>query len=154
MFEMRLAGLMMALLAGGFLEAQQTVTIPSGVTLCVQPMTGSFDGFLIGEMQKQKVPVTIIATVPNTSDPTKPETCDPHKSFYTMTGNVVPEGKSFSARSIVGLRVHFRDEVQAAVKLMRNSDSAIVWAGDSDRGEVKKVAEHLVNQMAKQRSVW
>jgi hypothetical protein len=42
MFEMRLAGLMMALLAGGFLEAQQTVTIPSGVTLCVQPMTGSF----------------------------------------------------------------------------------------------------------------
>jgi hypothetical protein len=105
-------------------------------------------------MQKQKVPVTIIATVPNPSDPTKPETCDPHRSFYTMTGNVVPEGKSFSARSIVGLRVHFRDEVQAAVKLMRNSDSAIVWAGDSDRGEVKKVAEHLVNQMVKQRSVW
>jgi len=95
MFEMRLVGLMMALLAGGFLEAQQTVTIPSGVTLCVQPMTGSFDGFLIGEMQKQKVPVTIIATVPNPSDSTKPETCDPHKSFYTMTGNVVPEGKSF-----------------------------------------------------------
>ena len=37
---------------------------------------------------------------------------------------------------------------------MRNSDSAIVWAGDSDRGEVKKVAEHLVNQMVKLRSVW
>jgi len=71
-----------------------------------------------------------------------------------MTGIVVPEGKSFSARSIFGLRVHFRDEVQAAVKLVRNSDNAVVWAGDSDRGEATRVAEHIVNQMLKQRPVW
>jgi len=29
-----------------------------------------------------------------------------------------------------------------------------VWAGDSDRGEAKKVAEHIVNQMLKQRPAW
>lgn len=127
--------------------------IPQGVTVCLQPMTGGFDDFLTGEMQKQEVPVTIIVAVPN-ADPTKPGACDPAKSFYTMTGVVIPEGKSFSARSIFGLRLHSRAEVQAAVKLVRNSDNAVVWAGDSDRGEVKKVAEHIVNQMLKQRPSW
>jgi hypothetical protein len=110
-------------------------------------MNGNFDGYLIGEMQKQQVPVTIIA-----ADQTKG--CDPTKSLYTMTGSQDAEGKSFSARSMFGLRVHSRAEIQAAVKLVRNSDSAIVWAGDSDRGEMKKVAEHIVNQMLKQRPSW
>jgi hypothetical protein len=156
---MKTAVLMIALLAGssGFLRAEhgdKQTPIPQGITICLQPMTGGFDGFLMGEMQKQQVPLTIIATVPNASDTSKPEACDPSKSLYTMTGNVMPEGKSFSARSIVGLRVHFRDEVQAAVKLVRNSDNAVVWAGDSDRGEAKKVAEHIVNQMLKQRPAW
>ncbi len=45
-------------------------------------------------------------------------------------------------------------EIQAAVKLVRDSDNSVVWAGDSDRGEVKKVAEHIVNQMLKQRPIW
>ena len=139
-------------IAQGKHEAKAT-PIPQGITLCIQPMTGSFEDFLTGEMQKQQVPVTVIATVPN-ADSTKPLVCDPTKSFYTMTGSVIPEGKSFSARSVFGLRVHFRDEVQAAVKLIRNSDNAIVWAGASDRGEAKKVAEHLVNQMLKQRPSW
>jgi hypothetical protein len=121
--------------------------IPGGITLCVAPMTGNLDGYLIGEMQKQKVPVTIIAADPNKG-------CDPSKSFYTMTGTQDAEGKSFSARSIFGLRAHYRNEIQAAVKLIRNNDSAIVWAGDSDRGETKKVAEHIVNQMLKQRPAW
>ena len=121
--------------------------LPSGLTLCVAPMSGNLDGYLIGEMQKQKVPVTIIA-----ADATKG--CDPARSFYTMSGTEDAEGKSFSARSVFGLRVHARNEVQAAVKLVRNSDSAIVWAGDSDRGEMKKVAEHIVNQMLKQRPNW
>jgi len=116
-------------------------------------MTGGFEDFLTGEMQKQSVPVSIIACVPN-PDPNKPGACDPAKSFYTMTGIVIPEGKSFSARSVFGLRVHFRQEVQAAVKLVRNSDCAVVWAGDSDRGEAKKVTEHIVNQMLKQRPNW
>ena len=128
--------------------------IPQGVKLCLQPMTGGFDDFLIGEMQKQQVPVTIIATVPTANDPGNPGVCDPKKSLYAMTGIVIAEGKSFSARSIFGLRLHLRDEVQAAVKLIRNDDNAVVWAGDSDRGEVKKVAEHIVNQMLKQRPSW
>ncbi len=134
-------------------EAKPT-PIPQGITLCLQPMSGGFDGFLIGEMQKQKVPATIIATVPNANDQNKPGTCDANKSSYTMTGEVIPEGKSFSARSVFGLRLHLRDEIQAAVKLVRNSDNTVVWAGDSDRGEVKKVAEHIVNQMLKQRPIW
>jgi hypothetical protein len=117
-------------------------------------MTGAFDTFLIGEMEKQRVPVVIIATVPNADDPSKPQACDPKKSLYTMTGDVMPEGKSLSARSIFGLRLHLRDEVQAAVKLVRNSDNAIVWAGDSDRGETTKVAEHIATQMLKQRPAW
>ena len=71
-----------------------------------------------------------------------------------MTGVVIPEGKSFSARAVFGLRFHSREEIQAAVKLIRNSDNTIVWAGDSDRGEVTKVAEHIVNQMLKQRPSW
>ena len=121
--------------------------IPSGITLCVAPMNGDFDGYLIGEMQKQKVPVTIIA-----ADSTNG--CDPAQSFYTMTGTQDAEGKSFSARSVFGLRVHYRNEIQAAVRLIRNSDRAIVWSGDSDRGEMKKVAEHIVNQMLKQRPSW
>lgn len=61
------------------------------------------------------------------------------------------EGKSFSARSVLGLRVHYRDEVQAAIRLIRSSDQSIVWAGDSDKGEMKKVAERIVNEMLKQR---
>ena len=112
------------------------------------------EGFLVGEMRKQEVPVTIIEAVQNPVDPNQPDACDPNKSFYTMTGMVIPEGKSFSARSIFAFRVHFRDEVQAAVKLVRNSDNAVVWAGDSDRGEAKKAAEHIVNQMLKQRPSW
>ncbi len=98
--------------------------------------------------------MTIIATVPTADDPSKAGVCDPKKSLYTMTGIVIPEGRSFSARSIFGLRLHLRDEVQAAVKLIRNDDNAVVWAGDSDRGEVKKLAEHIVNQMLKQRPSW
>ena len=135
-------------------QGDKPTPIPQGITICLQPMTGAFDTFLIGEMEKQQVPVVIIATVPNADDPNKPQACDAKKSFYTMTGDVVPEGKSFSARSIFGLRLHLRDEVQGAVKLIRNSDNAIVWAGDSDRGEVTKVAEHVVNQMLKQRPFW
>jgi len=135
-------------------EPPRSTPIPQGVTLCLQPMSGGFDAFLIGEMQKQKVPVTIISTVPNADDHSKPEACDPTKSSYTMSGTVVPEGKSFSARSVFGLRLHLRDEIQAAVKLVRDSDNSVVWAGDSDRGEVKKVAEHIVNQMLKQRPIW
>jgi len=127
--------------------------IPNGITLCVAPMTGDFDGYLIGEMSKQQVPVTIVSTVPTAADPSK-FFCDPAKSYFTMSGTANPEGKSFSARSILGLRLHFRDEIQASVKLVRNSDSTIVWAGDSDRGETKKVAEHIVNQMLKQRPSW
>ena len=128
--------------------------IPAGITVCLQPMTGGFDAFLTGEMEKQQVPVVIIATISNAVQPGGPEVCDPAKSLYTMSGTIVPEGKSLSARTILGLRLHFRDEVQAAVKLVRNSDNAIVWAGDSDRGEAKKVAEHIVNQMLKQRPNW
>jgi hypothetical protein len=128
--------------------------IPQGITVCLQPMAGGFDTFLIGEMSKQQVPVVIIAATPNADDPNKPQACDPKKSLYTMSGDVMPEGKSFSARSIFGLRLHLRDEVQGAVKLIRNSDNAIVWAGDSDRGEATKVAEHIVNQMLKQRPAW
>jgi hypothetical protein len=140
--------------AASFAQSKQGETpIPQGITLCLRPMTGGFDGFLMGEMRKQQVPVTIIATVPN-SDSSKPELCDPTKSFYTMTGTVASEGKSLSARSIFGLRIHFRDEVQAAVTLVRNSDNSIVWAGDSDRGEAKKVDEHIVNQMLIQRPAW
>jgi len=136
-----------------FAGEDKPTPIPQGVTVCLQPMVGDFDEYLMGEMQKQRVPVTIVATVPN-ADPSKPGSCDPTKSFYTMTGVVNPEGKSFSARSIFGLRLHSRAEVQAAVKLVRNSDNIVVWAGDSDRGEVKKVAEHIANQMLKQRPSW
>ena len=121
--------------------------LPTGTTFCIAPMNGNFDGYLIGEIQKQKVPVALVA-----ADPVKG--CDPTKSVYTMTGAQDAEGKSFSARSVFGLRAHYRNEVQAAVRLIRNSDSAIVWAGDSDRGEMKKVAEHIVNQMLKQRPMW
>lgn len=127
--------------------ASPKTPIPEHVTLCVAPMNGNLDGYIIGEMEKQRVPVMIIA-----ADPVKG--CDASKSMYTMTGSEDAEGKSFSARSVFGLRVHYRNEVQAAVKLVRNSDSAIVWAGDSDRGEAKKVAEHIVNQMLKQRPIW
>jgi len=134
-------------------QENRPTPIPQGVTLCLQPMTGGFEEFLTGEMRKQQVPVTIIVAAPNT-DPTKPDACEPTRSLYTMTGVVIPEGKSFSARSIFGLRLHSRAEVQAAVKLVRNSDNSVVWAGDSDRGEVKKVAEHIVNQMIKQRPSW
>jgi len=132
----------MSILAFGKKEAP----LPN-VTMCVEPMNGNMDGYLIGEMQKQRVPATIIA-----ADPQKG--CDPTKSQFTLTGSEDKEGKSFSARSVFGLRVHYRDEVQSAVRLIRNSDQAIVWAGDSDRGEAKKVAEHIVNQMLKQRPMW
>ena len=83
--------------------------LPTGIALCIAPMKGDFDGYLIGEMQKQRVPVTNIA-----ADPAKG--CDPEKSFYTLTGSQDAEGKSFSARSVFGLRVHYRNEIQAAVK--------------------------------------
>ncbi len=156
---MKIATFIIALLAATTCFAQarhgdKPTPVPQGIALCLQPMTGAFDTFLIGEMEKQQAPVIIIATIPNADDPNKPQVCDPKKSFYTMTGDVMPEGKSFSARSIFGLRFHLRDEVQAAVKLIRNSDNAVVWAGDSDRGEAKKVAEHIVNQMLKQRPSW
>jgi hypothetical protein len=114
------------------------------VTMCVQPMNNNLDGYIIGEMQKQKVPATIISPDSNNG-------CDPAKSQYVLTGSEDKEGKSFSARSVLGLRVHYRDEVQAAVRLVRTSDQAIVWAGDSDKGEMKKVAERIVNEMVKQR---
>ena len=130
-------------------QSKQAAPVSPGITLCVAPMPGGFDGFIVGEMEKQQVPVTIIEADP---DPTKG--CDPLKSAYTMTGTVSAEGKSFSARNVFGLRFHLRDEIQAAVKLVRNTDSVVVWAGDSDRGEVKKVAEHIVNEMLKQRPKW
>jgi len=130
-------------------QEQKPTPIPQGVTICVAPMAGDFDSFIVGEMEKQQVPVTIIA-----ADPDPAKGCAPAKSLYTMTGVVMAEGKSFSAREVFGLRLHLRDEIQAAVKLTRNRDSVVVWAGDADRGEVKTVAEHIVNQMLKQRPIW
>jgi hypothetical protein len=125
----------------------KSTPLPADITLCVAPMPGNFDAYIIGEMQKQKVPATIIA-----ADPSKG--CDSAKSDYIMVGTIDHEGRSFSARQIFGLRIHSREEVQGAARLIRNKDSAIVWAGDSDRGEAKKVAEHIVNQMLKQRPKW
>ena len=146
-----IVALLMIVFVAAVTEAQgkKSTPVPQGITLCVAPMAGGFDGFIVGEMQKQSVPATIVA-----ADPDPAKGCDPAKSLYTMTGNVSAEGKSFSARNVFGLRFHLRDEIQAAVKLVRNTDSVIVWAGDSDRGEVKKVAEHIVNQMLKQRPKW
>ncbi len=141
------------LLAAAALAKEKKTPIPNGISLCVAPMAGNLDGYLMGEMSKQQVPVTIVSAVPTAADPTK-FACDPAKSFFTMFGTEDGEGKSFSARSMFGLRLHYRDEKQASVKLVRNSDSTVVWAGDSDRGETKKVAEHIVNQMLKQRPVW
>lgn len=131
------------------LPESKPMPIPRGITLCVAPMPGDFDSFIVGEMEKQQVPVTIIA-----ADPYPGKGCDVSTSRYTMTGVVSLEGKSVSARAVFGIRLHLRDEVQAAVKLVRNNDSVVVWAGDSDRGEVKKVAEHIVNEMLKQRPIW
>lgn len=136
------------LLATMAFAQDKSTPLPLNVTLCLEPMAESFDQYLVGEMQKQQVPVTIISTNPTTGH------CDQTKSFYTMTGVQNNEGKSFSARSVFGLRVHYRNEIQAAVKLVRNSDNVVVWGGDSDRGEMKKVAEHIVNQMLKQRPSW
>ncbi len=151
----RLVGLasLVLLLAATGLAGDKKTPIPADATICIAPMTGNFDGYIIGEMQKQRVPVTVISTVPSSGDASK-LVCDPAKSDFTMTGTADPEGKSFSARSVFGLRLHYRDEIQAAVRLVRNKDSAIVWAGDSDRGETRKVAEHIVNQMLKQRPTW
>jgi hypothetical protein len=133
----------LVLLAGPVALAKKDPPMPN-VTMCVQPMNGDLDGYIVGEMEKQKVPTTIISPSPN-------DGCDPAKSQYILTGTEDKEGKSFSARSVFGLRVHYRDEVQAAVRLVRTSDQAIVWAGDSDRGEMKKVAERIVNEMLKRR---
>jgi hypothetical protein len=130
-------------------QDKKATPVMQGLTLCVAPMAGGFDAFIVGEMEKQQVPVTVIS-----ADPDPAKGCDPAKSAYTMTGVVSTEGKSLSARNVFGLRFHLRDEIQAAVKLVRNSDSTVVWAGDSDRGEVKKVAEHIVNEMLKQRPKW
>jgi len=141
------------LLSVAVLASDKETPIPNGISLCVAPMAGNFDGYLIGEMSKQQVPVTIVSAVPTAADPSK-FFCDPAKSYFTMYGTEDAEGKSFSARSIFGLRLHYRNEIQASVKLVRNRDSTIVWAGDSDRGETKKVAEHIVNQMLKQRPSW
>ena len=131
----------------GSAVGKKDAPIPADTTLCIVAMPDNFDSYIIGEMQKQKVPINIISSEPDGS-------CDPAKSLLTMRGADNKEGKSFSARSVFGLRVHYRDEIQAAVKLVRNSDSKIMWAGDSDRGEMKKVAEHIVNQMLKQRPMW
>ena len=107
-------------------------------------MNNNLDGYIIGEMQKQGAPATIVSPDPTTG-------CDPAKVQYILTGTEDKEGTSLSARSIFGLRVHKREEVQAAVRLIRTADQLVVWAGDSDRGEMKKVAERLVNQMLKRR---
>jgi len=50
------------------LSAKSPTPVPAGITLCLQPMVGGFDGFVMGEMQKQRVPVVIIAAVPSPGD--------------------------------------------------------------------------------------
>ena len=62
-------------------QGDTVIAIPRDTTICLQPMTGGFDGFLVGEMRKQEVLVRIIAVVQNPVDPNKPEACDPSKSF-------------------------------------------------------------------------
>lgn len=48
------------------------------------------------------------------------------------------------------MRVHEQEEVQAALRVTRNADNALMLAVDADRGEARKVATKLVTHLGKQ----
>lgn len=132
-----------ALLFGSVVFAQTQPV--SGSKIYVVPMvvsgakgvsTGSdLAPFITAEILHQKLPFVVVN--------------DEASADYILQGQSASEGKSLSARSVFGLRVHLRDEYNGAVELVAK-DNSVIWAASGNKGELDKVAHKIVEHMKKE----
>jgi hypothetical protein len=109
--------------------------IEPGAKIFVAPMKNGLDQFIVAEIMKRKIPVSI--------------TQDERLSEYVIAGKSVDKGDNTKWFDVVFGTVGRRDSVQASVSLIKKSDKSIVWANNQgDRsifwGGLKKSGERKV----------
>lgn len=116
--------------------------IKAGSKLFVTPMTRNLDAFIVAEMEKQKLPLTVVLTQQDAD--------------YVLTGFSQAAGTSWVddvAATIFG----GKDKYEASIKMVSADGKSLVWSGEAGdrtilfgvfhRGGQRKVAQRLVKEM-------
>lgn len=124
------------------LPAQENKTVPRGSKVFITPMDKNLDGFIMAEIQKQKLPVEIVLKQEDAQYVLA--------GFSQMTGSHWAEQV---ATSVFG----GKDKYEAECKLITADGKTLIWSGEAGdrslflgalrRGGQRKVAERIVKQM-------
>lgn len=106
-----------------------------GSKLFVAPMPEGLDQFIVAEILKQKLPVTLVNSQADAD--------------FVLTGAAQMTGTRDKGNGslVAPLRQHM--DYSGVVSLNSVKTNSVVWASDSDSGKVKDIAEKLVRQMKK-----
>lgn len=122
--------------------AQEKVTVAPGSKIFIAKMEGNLDGFIPPEIQKQKVPFTVVL--------------DEKEADYILTGMSQKAGSAWYD-VIAGGVIAGKDKIEANVQLVSVKDKKLAWSGEAGdrsvlfgalrRGGQRKVAERIVKSM-------
>ncbi len=116
--------------------------LPAGAKIFVTQMDRNLDGFIVAEMQKQKLPVQVVL---------KQEDAQ-----FVITGFSQTTGSHW-AEQVAATVFGGKDKYEASIKIVTADGKTLVWAGEAGdrsmlfgglkRGGQRKVAERLVKEM-------
>ena len=134
--------LFLCLSLSALLCAQEKITIAPGSKIFIAKMEGNLDGFIPPEIQKQKVPFTVVL--------------DEKDADYILTGMSQKAGSAWYD-VIAGGVIAGKDKIEANVQLVCVKDKKLAWSGEAGdrsvlfgalrRGGQRKVAERIVKSM-------
>jgi hypothetical protein len=125
--------------------AQERIAVAPGSKIFIAKMEGNLDGFIPPEIQRQKVPLTVVL--------------DEKDADYILTGMSQKAGSAWYD-VIAGGVIAGKDKIEANVQLVSVRDRKLVWSGEAGdrsvlfgalrRGGERKVAERIVKDMKAQ----
>lgn len=132
--------LLALLIAVGTLNAGNVKLVPEGAKVFIAPMEGGLDGFIAAEIMKKKIPITVVT--------------DEKDAEFVLTGGAIKADDKWYNTIFGG-----KDKNEGNVKMLSIANKQMVWAGEAGdrslwwgnlkRGGQRKVADRLVQQMAK-----
>jgi len=138
----RLALVLGATLACTALLSGQDYRIPRGATIYIENMEHNLDGYILAELVKQKVPLTVVS---------KPE-----EAQFIIAGSATDEERR---KWHEGWLTVERDKTAGNVRVHDRATGKLVWAGEAGdrsmwwgplaRGGHRKVASRIVKNLKK-----
>jgi hypothetical protein len=133
---------LLLLLSAFLLTAQNPINVPSGSKLFIAKMDLGLDGFIPPEIQRQKVPLTVVL--------------DEKDADFILTGISQKAGSAWYD-VIVGGVIAGKDKFEANVQLVSVKEKKLAWSGEAGdrsvlfgalrRGGQRKIAERIVKAM-------